>query len=170
MNEQTIEKLKAMSLSAFAAALHEQDESGQYSSLSFEERLSFLVDKEYLARENRKLGRLVKEAQLKQHCTIEDIDFDTPRGLKRTQILELAHCTWIEKKHNLIITGPTGAGKTFLSCALADKACQNKLRTKYIKTSELARELFLAREDGSYPNLRRKLARMLGATGDRNDD
>jgi len=160
MNEQTIEKLQTMKLSAFAAALREQYESGQYTGLSFEERLGFLVEKEYLARENRKLTRLLREAQLKQKSSIEDLDFDTPRGLKRPQILELAECTWVHQKQNLIITGPTGAGKTFLSCALAEKACQNKLRVKYTKASELARELLIAREDGSYPNLRRKLARV----------
>ena len=159
MIEQTIEKLKELRLSSFARALREQLESRQYTTLPFDERLSLLVEAEFVTRENRRLIQNLKEARLKQSCSVEDVDFDTPRNLKRGQFLELAQCHWVQKGHNLIITGPTGSGKSFLACALADKACKLKLRAKYIKTSELARELLIAREDGSYPRCMARLAK-----------
>jgi len=158
MIEQTIEKLKALRLTSLAQALRAQMESSQYTTLPFEERLSLLVEQEFLARENRRLAQNLKEARLKQQCCVEDIDFDTPRNLKRSQFLELAQCHWIDKRHNLIITGPTGSGKSFLGCALANQACKLKRRARYVKTSDLARELLIAREDGSYPRYMIRLA------------
>lgn len=159
MIEQTIEKLKTLRFSSFARALRAQMESPQYTTLPFEERLSLLVEEEFLTRENRRLSQTLKEARLKQHCCVEDVDFDTPRNLKRSQFLELAQCHWVDKAHNLIVTGPTGSGKSFLACALADKACKLKRRAKYIKTSDLARELLVVREDGSYPRYMTRLAK-----------
>lgn len=159
MIEQTIEKLKALRLSSLARALRAQFESPQYTALPFEERFSLLVEAEFLTRENHRLALNLKEAKLKQSCSVEDVDFDTPRNLKRSQFMELAQCHWIEKGHNLIITGPTGSGKSFLACALADKACKLKMRARYVKTSELARDLLIAREDGSYPRFMARLAK-----------
>jgi DNA replication protein DnaC len=159
MIEQTVEKLKILRLSSFAKALLAQLESHQYTALSFEERLSLLVEQEFLARENRCLAQNLKNAKLKQQCCIEDVNFDMPRNLKRSQFMELAQCHWIEKKHNLIITGPTGSGKSFLACALGDKACRLKLKTRYVKVSDLARELLIAREDCSYPRYITQLAK-----------
>jgi DNA replication protein DnaC len=160
MIEQTIEKLKALRLSTFVRALREQMESPNYQDLSFEERLSFLVDKELIARDNRRLARTLREAQLKQQASIEDIDFDTPRKLKRSVVMELAQCSWIEKSHNLIITGPTGVGKSFIACALADRACKSNLRSRYLKTTTLVRELLVSKADGSYPRLMAKFAKV----------
>ena len=159
MIEQTIEKLKTMRLHTFAAALRTQLSSTESIALGFEERLSLLVEEEFLARDNRRLARILRAAQLKQKSCFEDIDFDTQRNLKRSQIAELAQCLWIRQKHNLIITGPTGIGKSFIACALADRACRLGIHTCYVKTSELARELLVAREDGSYPRLAARLAR-----------
>lgn len=159
MIEQTIEKLKLLRLGTFAKALREQLESSTYLGLPFEERLSYLIEQEFAARENRRLARILREAQLKQRCAVEDVDFDTARNLKRSQYMELAQCIWIRKKHNLIITGPTGVGKSFIASALADKACKLDLRARYTKTSTLARELLIAREDGSYPRLIARFAR-----------
>ena len=158
MIEQTIERLKHMRLGGIARALQEQLESTQYSDLSFEERITFIVEKEFHLREDRMLARNLKEAALKQPASIENIDFDAKRNIKRAQIMELAQCTWIQKKHNLIITGPTGVGKSFIACALAEKACRIKLKAKYIKATELARALLLAHADGTYPKLRKRLA------------
>lgn len=159
MIEQTIENLKSIRCSALARALKEQLESPEHLNLSFEERLSMLVEAEVLHRDNRRMKRNLNAAKLKQSASLESVDFETKRGLKRAQLLELATCHWIRKHHNLIITGPTGVGKSFLSCALAEKACRSNLRARYTKTSELARELLVAREDGSYPSLRAKLAK-----------
>lgn len=159
MIEQTLENLKSIRCSALARALREQLESPHHSNLSFEERLSILVEAEVLHRDNKRMKRNLRAAKLKQSASVESVDFQARRGLKREQFLELATCHWIRKYHNLIVTGPTGVGKSFLSCALAEKACRSNLRAKYTKASELARELLVAREDGSYPSLRMKLAK-----------
>jgi len=137
MIQQTIEKLKLLKLHGIVQALSEQMQSTQYQELSFEERISFLVEKEYLLRQNRKLERNLRNAKLRQHCLVEDIDFNTVRGLKRSVLMELAQCTWIERSHNLIITGPTGIGKTFLACALADKACRLLFRVRYLNDESI---------------------------------
>ena len=133
MIQQTVEKLKDMRLSGFIDALREQQESSQYQKLSFDERFGLIVDKEYLLRKNRRLKRSITKARLKQQATIEDIDFDTPRKLKRTEFLELAGGNWISKKHNLVIVGPTGIGKSFLACSLADKACKLGFQARYYR-------------------------------------
>jgi DNA replication protein DnaC len=159
MIEQTIEKLKSLRCSTFAKALSAQMESSHYGALSFEERLSLLVEEEFLARENRRLVRNLKEAKLKQDCAIEDVNFEHSRNLKRSLFMELAACHWIKKKHNLIITGPTGVGKSFLACALADKACKLKFHARYTKASEFARELLISREDGSYHRFMTKMSK-----------
>lgn len=159
MIEQTMEQLKGLRLGAFAQGLREQLESTQYGELSFEERLGMLVEREYTERENRKRKRRIKTARLKQQVSVEDIDFDTPRGLSRSKVLELAQCSWIKSGHNLIITGPTGAGKTFLACALGQAACRLEFQTRYFKTSALVRALILAKHDGSYPKLMAELAK-----------
>lgn len=158
--EVTLEKLRAMRFGTFARALKSQLVSTHYTGLSFEERLTLLVEEEFLTRENRRLSRLVKQAQLKSKGTIEDIDFETRRGLKRAQYLELATCRWITERHNLILVGPTGVGKTFLACALADRACRLGLAVRYCKATDLARELIIAREDGSYGKLMRSLMKL----------
>ena len=99
-----------------------------------------------LARGNSRLARNLKDAKLKQHCCVEDVDFERPRNLRRAQFMELAQCRWIKQGQNLILTGPTGSGKSFLACALADKACKLELKARYLKARELARNsLLLAR-------------------------
>jgi DNA replication protein DnaC len=160
MSQQTIDKLSHLRLGGFIEALNEQAQSTHYNSLSFEERLAFLVDREFLRRDERKLTQTLKEAHLKQRCSIEDIDFEFKRGLNRSQIMELAHCDWIKRNHNLIITGPTGAGKSFLACALADRACKLQFRTFYIKCSDLLRELLLAKAGATYHKVASRFARM----------
>lgn len=156
---QTMEKLAEMKLSGFLAGLRDQMDNPQYQDLSFEERLGLLVDKEYLGRENRRLTRRLREAQLRLQAEIEDVDFQLPRGLDKTQLLTLAEGSWIHHHHNLIITGPTGVGKTYLACALARKACREGYRTLYHNFPDLIRDLVLARADGSYPSLAAKIAR-----------
>ena len=159
MIEQTYEKLNFLRLFSFTKALRAQMESTQYAALSFEERLSLLVEEEMLARGNSRLARNLKDAKLKQHCCVEDVDFERPRNLRRAQFMELAQCRWIKQGQNLIITGPTGSGKSFLACALADKACKLEFKARYVKVAELARELVVARQDGSYPRLMARLAK-----------
>lgn len=153
MIQQTVEKLKDMRLSGFVEALREQQESVQYQKLSFDERFGLIVDKEYLVRKNRKLKRSITNARLKQQATIEDVDFDTPRKLKRAEFLELAGGTWISNKHNLVIVGPTGIGKSFLACSMADKACKLGFQVRYYRANAFISELLMAKADGSYAKL-----------------
>src|SRR5262252_2753752 len=119
---QTLDKLDALGLFGMAIAVREQLESTQYASLSFEERLGVLVDREAEARDGRRLALRLKAAKLRQEATVEDIDFRTPRALDRSVVMNLAQAGWVTAKHNLLITGPTGAGKSFLACALTHSA------------------------------------------------
>lgn len=148
MLPQTFDKLNQMKLFGMARALEEQLAQPEIAGLSFEERLGMLVDREADYRENRRLARLLKEAKLKQRTCVEDVDFRHPRGLDRSVFFSLAECRWITKHHNLIITGPTGVGKTFLACALAHKACRLGFTVRYWRTSRLLQAVATARADG----------------------
>ena len=128
LNHQTMEKLAQMKLSGILDGFKEQIDNPAFSDLAFEDRLGLLVDREYLLRDNRRLTRRFQEAHLKVKASVEDVDFQAPRGLDKRLFLELASCGWIGRKHNLIITGPTGGGKTYLACALAQKACRERIR------------------------------------------
>jgi len=154
-----IEKLTELRLGGFIHALKEQLESTKYQDLSFEERFSLLVDREFMRRQNMRLQKRLYDAKLKQSATIEDVDFITPRKLDKKLLLEFAGCSWIKNKHNLFITGPTGIGKSFIACALADKACRQGLSAYYIKTADLISALLIARADGSFPKLVMRLAK-----------
>lgn len=160
MINQTIEKLSELRLRGFVQGVREQLEDSKYNELSFEQRLAMLVDREHLRRENSRLSRRLSQARLKQSATIENINFQIPRKLKKALLLDLASGSWIHNKHNLFITGPTGIGKSYIACALADKACRLGFSALYIKTSNLIPQLLLARADGSYPSLATKLAKV----------
>ncbi|OIO88082.1 MAG: hypothetical protein AUK32_02280 [Candidatus Aquicultor secundus] len=128
-----------MKLFGMAGELTRQMQVPDTATLSFEERLSFLVDMEMTSRENRRLSRLLKGARLRDSACIEDIDFRAHRGLERSVILSLATCDWIEKRRNVLITGPTGVGKTFVVCALAHTGCRQGHPAIYYRSSRLFR-------------------------------
>ncbi|MBU4455783.1 IS21-like element helper ATPase IstB [Patescibacteria group bacterium] len=161
LTEPTLEKLNAMRLEAMATAWMDQQKDPETSRLAFDERFGLLVDAEWLKRENRRLDRLLKEAKLKmsQAC-VEDIDYPARRELDRATIRSLATCRWVQEHHNIVVTGATGTGKTFLACALAQQSCRKGYRALYRRASRLFEELSLARADGSYTRLLGKLARM----------
>ena len=127
--------------------------------LEFEERLGLLVDREITAREDRRLKTRLRTARLRQQAAIEDLDYRHPRGLDKSLMRDLGSCQWIRKHLNLLITGPTGVGKTWISCALAHKACRSGFTAQYHRLSRLFDELSYAHADGRYPPLMKKLAR-----------
>lgn len=159
LNEQTIEKLSAMKLNGMADGFREQLLQATVKELSFEERFALLVDRQWTWKEDRRMQRLLKSAKLKINGCVEDIDYKTPRGLDKSVILRLANCDWIRNAHNIIITGPTGVGKTYLACALANRACRMGFPSLYIRLPRLFQELAIAKADGTYPNIMNKLAK-----------
>lgn len=152
----TIDGLKALRLDAMAAALAEQRDQPGYAGLGFEERLGLLVDRELTGRSNRRIQRCLKTARLRAAATIEDIDFHHPRGLDRGQILALAEAHWVASGQAVLITGPAGAGKTYLACALAHAAIRRGHTALYLRAPRMLDDLAIARADG-------RLSRLLAA-------
>jgi len=160
LTEQTVDRLRTLRLGAIADAYLAQQRDPAVAALSFDERLGMLVDAEQLAREHRALRRRLKEAKLRlsQAC-LEDLDY-SGRKLDRALIRQLATCRWITEHQNILITGPTGVGKTFLACAVGQQACRQGARVIYRRLPRLFPELTLAHGDGTYPTLLARLARV----------
>ena len=154
-----LDKLATLKLAGMREGLREQLESGQYRTLSFEERFGLLLDREWNLRQQRKQVRRMRVARFRETAVIEDLDLGPRRGLDRGQVLTLAEGQWIRDKHNLIITGPTGAGKTYLACALGTAACRNGFSVRYFQSSRLLQKLTLAHAEGSYPKFLGVLAK-----------
>ena len=160
MLEATLDQLHRLKLFGMAEALSEQAQSAIYTGLSFEERLGMLVDREIVVRDNRRLTNLLRGARLRYASACpEEIDFRTPRGLAKEVILSLMQNGWLTGKQNVIVTGPTGSGKTFIACALATSACRNGHSAHYLRLPRLLQELHLAKGDGSYGKLLTRLAK-----------
>lgn len=155
----TTEKLQTLKLTGMAKALEEQRHMSDIDELDFDARLGLMVDREVTERENRRLGTRLKQAKLRHTACVEDIDFRTPRGLDKALILSLAACAWIAKGINVLLTGPTGVGKSYLACALAHKACLEGYPVLYLRLPRLFEDLHLARADGSYGKLMRTYAK-----------
>jgi DNA replication protein DnaC len=158
LNQQTIDKLHALRLEAMVQALQEQRQQSNICQLDFEDRLALLVERQWLWKENRGLAARLHSAQFKVSATLEDIDYEHPRGLKRAQIEQLRASQWVEKHRNCLITGPTGCGKTHLACALGHQACREGHRVCYYYGPKLFRELQNAQVDGSMMKLLKKLS------------
>lgn len=156
----TLDKLKEMRLLGMAAALEDQLQTPEITSLSFEERLGLLVDREQTTRDNRRLKTRLSKASLRQQASLEDVDYSGPRGLDKAQLLDLGSCRWIAEHHNLLLTGPTGAGKTYIACALAQKACRQGLSALYLRLPRLFGDLTIAKGDGRYGKLLGRYSRI----------
>lgn len=158
--EHTVTKLNAMRLDGMAEAYMSQRKNTDVLSLDFEERFGMLVESQWLHQENRALERRLKTAKLKINASIEDINWRKPRNLDREMINRLASSEWIRYSQNCIITGPTGVGKSFIACALGQKACRDGYKVLYLYAPKLFRELLSARATGMLDKLIRKLSRM----------
>lgn len=154
-----LDQLAALRLPAFRQALEAQFASPHYEELSFEERLALLIEQEHLQRQDNRLHRRLRQARFHQTAMIQDIDFSAKRGLQRQFVLQLAQNTWIHKGLNLIVLGPTGAGKTFLSCALGRAACEQELAVRYFRLPRFFQEVKTAQLEGVYPRLIKTLAK-----------
>ena len=137
LTPETIEKMNAMKLFGLVSAFETQLSSSEYKELSFEERVGLLVDAEWTAREQRKLSRRLRAAKLRYPACLENVNFQAPRGLNREQILSLGNCRFVGERHNLLITGPTGIGKSFLACAFVERACRRGFTGCYELNTEL---------------------------------
>lgn len=156
----TIGKLHELRLSGMARALEEQMGSSEYESLEFGDRLALLVDREFAERDSNRLRLRLKQAKLRMTATIEDVDFHHPRSLDKQLVLSLANCQWIRKHDNVLVTGPTGVGKSYLACAMAHKACQEGFRVLYLRAPRLFDELTAAKADGRYRRILAAYARL----------
>jgi DNA replication protein DnaC len=157
--EETFQKLSEMRMHGLAAALQQQLEGKNFNKLTFEERVGLLVDREHTDRESRRLTRRLQQAKLREQACVEDIDYRHSRGLDRALMQRLATAQWIANHQNLIILGPTGVGKTFIACALAQKACREGYTAIYRRVPRLLNELLMARADGTLTRFLAKLAK-----------
>ena len=161
LNEPTIDKLKTLKLDGMAEAFVQQQKDPEYSALGFDERYGLLVDAEQLYRDNKRMKRCLDEAKLKiRQACIEGIDYPARRELDKAVIRQLATCKWVSEQQNVVITGATGTGKTYVACALAAQACKKGHRALYRRATRFFDELHLARADGSYARLLKKLMKV----------
>jgi len=154
----TLERLYSMKLMGMAEAIRQQSEDPEVAQLSFEERLAMLVDRQWDWRQNQALDRRMKNARFKIDAAVEDIDYRHPRRLDRPLIRSLSGSDWVTQHHNLIVTGPCGVGKSFLACALAQKAVRDGFTALYTRAPRLLRDLGIARADGSFGKLLDRIA------------
>jgi DNA replication protein DnaC len=160
LNEPTMEKLYEMRLSAMAEAWVAQQKDAAIGALSFDERMALLVEAEHASRDNRRLKRLLKDAELRiPSACMEDVKASSARGLEKTMVRQLGSCAWIGEQLNVLITGATGVGKSYLASALGQAACRKGLRVMYRRVPRLFDELGLARADGSYTRVLSRLAK-----------
>ena len=159
LNQQTLHKLYVMRLNGMADAFRQQLEQADLGGLSFEERFGWLVDRQWSWKEDRALARRLRNSRLRSTASVEDVDYQTPRGLDRGLMRSLAaESEWVKQHFNLILIGATGVGKSWLAAALAHKACRDGYTVYYARAAQLFRELALAHADGSSSRLLRRLA------------
>jgi DNA replication protein DnaC len=155
----TLERLQSLKLTGMVRALSEQLEHPEAEALTFLDRLGLLVDREETDRETRRSATRLRQARLREQATLEDLDFRHPRGLDKALVLSLATAEWLRRHRNVLITGPTGTGKTYLACALAHQACREGFSARYVRLPRLLADLALGRGDGRYGKLLVALAK-----------
>jgi DNA replication protein DnaC len=155
----TLDKLKTLKLHGMIEGLQDQAQHPASEQMSFEERLGLLVDREMTERLDRRLKTRLQQAKLKHNACLEDVNYQADRGLDRALLLSLQDCRWIKNHLNVLITGPTGVGKSWIACALAQKACREGYIAVYQRLPRLFQELPLAKGDGSYSQLLNRLGK-----------
>jgi DNA replication protein DnaC len=154
LEQATIEKLHQMKLSTMAEAFRKQTQDQSLAGLSFEDRFGLIVDTEWSKRKNNHLTRLIRNASFSDPgACIENIEYSADRKLDKSQIVTLATCNYIQERHNIIILGAAGAGKSYLGCAFGIAACRNFYAAKYIRLPELLNDLTVARGEGTFKKL-----------------
>jgi DNA replication protein DnaC len=148
LNNPTVEKLKDLKLKVMAQMLSDQDDS--LKELSFEERLGIMVEKEWLAKKNSRIKRLLNNASLGLNACIEDIDYSVDRTIDKKTIQKLSSCAFIEQKLNIVISGKTGSGKTYIACAFGNASCRHGYTVKYFRIPELLLEIQDAKNENRY--------------------
>ncbi len=154
-----LDQMKAMRLFGMAKAFAEQLQMTDIDALRFEDRLGLLMDREKSEKDNGRLQSRLRKAKLAQSACVEDLDLTARRGLDRTLITKLITCDWVREHLNVIATGPTGTGKSYFSCALGQKACREGYTVEYHRVPRLFPELHLAKGDGRYEAILRRLAK-----------
>jgi DNA replication protein DnaC len=160
INEETMKQLMELKLFVLADCFREHLQSTESDDLTFEERFAFMVDREWSDRQQRRLNRRLKSARLREEAAVEDINYRHPRGLDKSVMQRLSTCKWVNNAENVIFTGKTGVGKTWLACALANKACRMGHTIRYERIPRLLEELYVAHADGSYPKVMNRLAKI----------
>jgi DNA replication protein DnaC len=155
----TLDRLNALGLTGMAKAFIDIESNGDAASLGHAEWLALLLEREASLRHDKRLATRLRHAKLRQQACVEDIDYQHPRGLQKATMLDLGACRWVEAHQNVIFTGQTGVGKSYLACALGQKACREGYSVAYRRASRLLDELAQARADGSHFQLLRRLAK-----------
>jgi DNA replication protein DnaC len=155
--ENLLEKMASLKLVGMADALREQTENANIGQLSFEERLSIILERESLHREDKRLSNLLRQAKLREKASFEDIVYEASRKLNRSNILSLANCGFINNHHNIAITGASGCGKTFMACAIGHKACRLGYKVRYIHLPRFIEDISISHADGSYTKIMTQL-------------
>jgi DNA replication protein DnaC len=155
--ENLLEKMTSLKLVGMADALREQTENANIGQLSFEERLSIILERESLHREDKRLSNLLRQAKLREKASFEDIVYEASRKLNRSNILSLANCGFISNHHNIAITGASGCGKTFMACAIGHKACRLGYKVRYIHLPRFIEDISISHADGSYTKIMTQL-------------
>ncbi|MEK6706384.1 MAG: IS21-like element helper ATPase IstB [Bdellovibrionota bacterium] len=155
----TQDKLRSLKLYGMLRAIEEQAASTEYAALSFEERLGLMVDRELTEQENRRMSSRLRRAHLRQQACMENIDFKATRGMDKSLIKSLGACLWLKDRLNILITGPCGVGKSFIACALGQRACAHGYTVSYVRAPRLFSDLAIAKGDGRYSRLMKSLSK-----------
>jgi DNA replication protein DnaC len=158
LDKATLNKLHELHLSGMAAAFVRQQEEKDIDAISFNDRFTLLVEAEWLEKKNHRIGRLIKDADFRFPASIENIDFQGKRGITKADVIRLAEGSWLRQKQNLIISGPTGVGKTYMVSALGRRACVQGIAVRYFRVPDLFLKISDVQADNRYPAFRKKIA------------